>query len=153
EGKAFRDVNRTLSGDSIEIGASAVGLARAAYETALEYASERRVWGCPIREHESVASKLVEMRMYIEATRTFIWKLCWAEEHPQLSDGLDRMGTMAKIYATSLIQKVVADAMQILGAYGYTKDYPLEKYMRDAMAMPIRGTTNEVLKIFLAREL
>lgn len=153
EGEAFKVVKEVFRANGIGVGSGAVGLARAAYETALEYATERKIWGRAIRQYESVAQKLVDMRMRIEAAWALIWKLCWAVEHPEASDGLHTLAHMAKVFPTDLIRGITMDAVQILGGYGYTKDYPLEKYVRDAVAMPIRDCTNELLKMSLVQEL
>lgn len=151
ENEAFKVVEETFRGGGITVGAAAVGLSRAAYEAALKYSSERKIWGQSIRQYELIADKLAKMRMEIEAARALVWKICWAIEHPQASQGLYQLGAMAKVFPSKLVQEVAIDAMQILGAYGYLKDYEVEKYVRDAMAFPIRDTTNEVLKMSLAR--
>jgi len=153
EGQAFKVVEETFRGGGVTVGAATVGLARAAYETALKYAGERKSWGQSIRQYELIASKLAEMRMKIEAARALVWKICWAIEHPELSRGLYRLAAMAKVFPSSLIREITADALQILGGYGYLKDYEVEKYVRDAMVFPIFGTTNEMLEMFLASEL
>lgn len=153
ENKAFQLVDETFRGLSITTGATAVGLARAAYETALEYSNEREIWGQPIRQYELIADKLVEMRIKIEAARALVWKICWAIEHPESSEGLYKLAAIAKVFPSRLVKEITTDAMQILGGYGYMKDFPIEKYVRDAMVMPIFDTTNEVLKTFLVEEL
>ncbi len=153
EGKAFKIVTETFRGNAIGVGSEAVGLARAAYDAALEYANQRKSWGRLIREYESTADKLVEMRMKIEAARALIWKMCWAIEHPELSDGLNNLASMAKLFPTEIVRGITIDAMQIMGGYGYMKDFPVEKYVRDAMAMPIRDLTSEFIKIALAQKL
>ena len=153
ENEAFRVVEETFRGGGVTVGAAAVGLARAAYETALAYSNDRVIWGQPIRQYELIADKLAEMRMKIEACRVLVWKICWAVEHPESSEGLYKLAAMAKVFPSRLVQEVTIDAMQVLGAYGYLKDYEVEKYVRDAMVFPIRDTTNEVLKMSLAKEL
>jgi acyl-CoA dehydrogenase len=153
EGRGAEVMEETFRGEAVGTGSMTVGIARAAYEVALKYAKERVIWGQQIKGYESISDKLVEMRMKIEASRAFIWKLAWAVEHPELGNGLDRLHQMAKVFPTGLIRQITIDAMQILGGYGYMKDFPIEKYVRDAMVLPIVDTTNEVLKIFLAEEL
>ena len=153
EGEAFKIVNETFRGNAIGVGSEAIGLAQAAYDAALEYANQRVSWGKLIRQHESTADKLVEMRMKIEAARALMWKICWAIENPELGDGLDNLASMAKLFPTELIRGITIDAMQIFGAYGYMKDFPVEKYVRDAMALPIRDLTSEFIKIALAQKL
>ena len=153
EGEAFKIVNETFRGNAIGVGSEAIGLAQAAYEAALEYANQRKSWGKLIRQYESTADKLVEMKMKIEAARALMWKICWAIENPELSDGLDNLASMAKLFPTELVRGITIDAMQIFGAYGYMKDFPAEKYVRDAMALPIRDLTSEFIKIALSTKL
>jgi len=153
ENGAFQIVEKTFSGGGTIVGAAAIGLARAAYETALTYSKERQIWGQPIRNYELIADKLAEMRMKIEASRALVWKICWAIEKPEASGGLYQLPAMAKVFPAKMVKEVTTEAMQIMGAYGYMKDYEVEKYVRDALSMSIEDTTNEVLKIFLAEEL
>jgi acyl-CoA dehydrogenase len=153
ENKAFQLVEETFRGNTITTGAIAVGLARAAYEAALDYSNQRQIWGQPIRQYELIADKLVEMRMKIETARALLWKFCWAIENPELSDGLYKLSAMVKIFPSQVVKEVTMEAVQIFGGYGYSKDYPVEKYLRDAVAMSIEDTTNEVLKMFLVEEL
>lgn len=153
ENKAFSIVEETFSGGGTIVGAAAVGLARAAYETALAYSKERQIWGQPIRNYELIADRLSETRMKIEASRALVWKICWAIENPEASEGLHRLPAMAKVFPARMVKEVTTEAMQVMGAYGYMKDYEVEKYVRDALSMSIEDTTNEVLKIFLAEGL
>jgi len=153
EGEGFQILLQMYLGNGIGVVFLVVGLARAAYDDALKYANEREIWGKPIRQYEGVADKLINIRMKIEASRALVWKLSWAVDHPELSGGLDRLGPMAKVYPTSLIREIMADAMQIFGGYGYMKDFLAEKYIRDAMVMPIYDGSNDLLRLFLAQEL
>ncbi len=153
ENEAFKVVDETFLGGAVVSGAVAVGLARAAYEAALAYSNERKIWGQPIRRYQLIADKLVEMRMKIEASRALVWEICWAIENPEASRGLYKLAAIAKVFPSSVVKEVTDDAMQILGGYGYVKDYEVEKYLRDAWVMSIEDTTNEVLKMFLAEEL
>jgi len=153
EGEGFQILLQMYLGNGIGVVFFVVGLARAAYDDALRYANEREIWGKPIRQYEGVADKLINIRMKIEASRALVWKIAWAVDHPELSGGLDRLGPMAKVYPTSLIRGIMADAMQIFGGYGYMKDFLVEKYIRDAMVMPIYDGSNDLLRLFLAQEL
>jgi acyl-CoA dehydrogenase len=154
EGSVMTKAPPMLSlGSGVLVGSLSIGLARAAYETALNYATERKIWGRPIREYELIAAKLVDMRMQIEAGRALIWKIAWAGAHPEESEGLYKLGDMAKVFPTSFVRGITIEALQILGGYGYMRDYPVEKYVRDAMVMPIYEGTNEIHKVFLARDL
>ncbi len=153
EGDGFRILLDAYEGNGVGVGALAIGLARAAYDAALEYAQGRVVWGQPIVQYESVAGKLADMRMKIEAARALVWKMAWAAENPDRAMGLNKLGTMAKIFPASLVRDIVASAMDVYGGAGYMRDAPIEKYMRDAMIIPIYDGTNDLLKRFLAQRL
>ena len=153
EGEGFKILLECYEGNGVGVGASAVGLARAAYDEAFRYAQERCIWGRPISGYESVAAKLVEMRMKIEAARALIWKLAWAADHPKESRGFSKLGAMSKVFPSGFVREVTMSAMEIFGGYGYMKDYPIEKFVRDAMLFPIYDGTNDLLKQFLAQVL
>jgi len=141
EGEGFRILLECYEGNGVAAGSSAVGLARAAYDVAFQYAQDRIIWGQPIIQYESVASKLVEMRMKIEASRALIWKLAWAAENPELSRGLSKLGSMAKVFPTGFVREITIQA------------FPIEKYVRDSMVFPIYDGTNDLLKKFMAQRL
>jgi alkylation response protein AidB-like acyl-CoA dehydrogenase len=124
-------------------GYLAVGIMRAAYEEALKYARERVQWGKPIIEHQLVAKKLFDMHTAIEASRALLWKGSWhcARQFP----GDLLTSVTAKVNATGLAVKHTAEMVQVLGGYGITRDYKLEKYMRDAMLLTIMDGTNDTL--------
>lgn len=153
DGQGFQILLDAYEGNGVGVGALAIGVARAAYDAALEYAQGRVVWGQPIIQYESVAGKLADMRMKIEAARALVWKMAWAAENPDKARGLNKLGTMAKIYPASLVRDVVAAAMDVYGGAGYMRDAPIEKFMRDAMIIPIYDGTNDLLKRFLAQRL
>ena len=153
EGEGFRILFEVYEGNGVGVGSAALGLARAAYDAALVYARDRVIWGRPIIEYESVASKLVDMRMKIEASRALIWKLAWAADNPDVSGGLNKLGAMAKVFPTSFVREITMQAMEILGGYGYMADFPVEKYVRDSMLFPIYDGTNDLLKRFIAQRL
>jgi alkylation response protein AidB-like acyl-CoA dehydrogenase len=153
EGQGFDILLQCYEGNGVGVGASAVGLARAAYDEAFRYARARSIWGQPISAYESVSSKLVEMRMKIEAARALIWKLAWAGDHPEESRGLSKLGAMSKVFPSSFVREVTMAAMEIFGGYGYMKDYPIEKFVRDAMLFPIYDGTNDLLKQFIGQVL
>ena len=153
EGDGFRILLECYEGNGVGVGSSAVGLSRAAYDAALQYAQERIIWGRAISTYESVSSKLVDMRMKIEAARALIWKLAWAADNPDKSRGLSKMGAMSKVFPSSFVREVTMSAMEIFGGYGYMKDYPIEKYVRDAMLFPIYDGTNDLLKLFIGQTL
>ena len=149
EGDGFKILLECYEGNGVAAGASAIGLARAAYDAAFDYAQERQIWGQPIMQIESVATKLVDMRMKIEAARAFVWKMAWAAENPGLSQGLNKLGSMAKIFPTSFVREITMQAMEIFGGYGYSTEYPIEKYVRDALLFPIYDGANDLLKRFV----
>ncbi|HNR14198.1 MAG TPA: acyl-CoA dehydrogenase family protein [Thermodesulfobacteriota bacterium] len=153
EGEGFRILLQCYEGNGVGVGSNALGLARAAYDAALEYAQERIIWGQQISEYESVASKLVDMRMKIEAGRALVWKLAWAAENMDRCSGLHRLGTIAKVFPSSFVREITIGAMDILGGSGYTMEFPVEKYVRDAMLFPIYDGTNDLLKRFVAPQL
>lgn len=153
EGEGARILFECYEGNGVGVGSSAVGLARAAYDAALAYAQERVVWGQPIIGYESVASRLVETRMKIEAARCLIWKMAWAADHPDRCGGISRLGAMAKVFPSGFVREITASAMDIMGGYGYMQEYPVEKYVRDAMLFPIYDGTNDLLKRFLGQML
>jgi len=153
-GEGLNTTVEIYKANGVGTGSMAVGLARAAYDEALKYAKERVSWGKLLIEHEAIAMKLADMRMEIEAARALIYKVIWAVEHPDESGDLSKVGpTMAKVFPTSLVRNITAEAMQILGGYGYMKDFAVEKYVRDSMCMPIYDGANELMKIFISYDL
>lgn len=149
EGDGFKILLECYEGNGVAAGASAVGLARAAYDAAFDYAQERQIWGQPIMQYESVAAKLVDMRMKIEASRALVWKMAWAAQYPEQSQGLNKLGSMAKIFPSSFVREITMQAMEIFGGYGYSTEYPIEKYVRDALLFPIYDGANDLLKRFV----
>ena len=151
EGMGLPMMMEVYNVNGVGTGALAVGLARAAYEMAVEYAKERQVWGRPITQYQSINSKLVDMKMQIEASRMMVRRVAWAGDNgihdPEVHHA------MAKIYATDMVKRVTAEALQVLGGSGYMKDYPAEKYVRDCMVMPIYDGTNEALRHFMGLDL
>lgn len=139
------------------VAAATVGMARAAYEEAFNFAKERVVWGKPIRQHDLIARRLVNMRLEIQAMRLITWNMAWALEHmdqPELSEGLAFLGGEApKYYTAEHIVDICQSAINITGAVGFTKDHILEKFYRDAVVLPIAGQTAEYHQIVLARKL
>ncbi len=134
-----------LATGSIGVGALCVGLARAAYEIALDYSKQRVVLGQPIINHQAIGFMLADMRMKIEASRALVWKLAWENDNVERGN----LTAMAKIYASDMVMSVTTDAFQVLGGYGYMKDYPLEKYMRDAKITQIYDVSNQILRLLV----
>jgi alkylation response protein AidB-like acyl-CoA dehydrogenase len=151
EGKGVEILIQTYHGNGVGMGALGVGVARAAYEMALAYAKERQIWGKPIIGYQSVGTMLVNMKMAIETARLLIQRVAWAADQNRHGDDVNP--SMAKVYGSEVARKVTVDALQVLGGYGYMRDFPVEKLVRDSMVMPIYDGTNEVLRSFMSMEL
>ncbi len=133
------------------VGAAALGIARAAYEYALGYARERKQFGVPIINQQAIGFKLADMATEIEAARLLIWKAAWmAKNNLPYRRG---EGSMAKLYAGDVAVKASLEAIQILGGYGYTKEYPVEKFLRDAKIYQIWEGTAEIQRLVISRQL
>jgi alkylation response protein AidB-like acyl-CoA dehydrogenase len=131
------------------IGAQAIGIARAAYEYALEYAKERKQFGRAIIENQAIAFKLVDMKTHIDASRLLVWRAAWmaATRKPFLAGE----GSMSKLFAGETAVRVTDDAIQILGGYGYVRDYPVERWHRDSKIYTIFEGTSEIQRLIIAR--
>ncbi|HUP73819.1 MAG TPA: acyl-CoA dehydrogenase family protein [Acidimicrobiales bacterium] len=130
------------------VGAQAIGIARAAYEFALDYAKERKTFGKPIVTHQAVGFKLADMAMEIDAARLLVWRAAWLSRNGGLRRG---EGSMSKLKAAEVAVKVTEDAIQILGGYGYTREYPVERWHRDAKIYTIFEGTSEIQRLVIAR--
>jgi alkylation response protein AidB-like acyl-CoA dehydrogenase len=131
------------------VGAQAVGLARAAYEFALDYAKERQQFGKPIIENQAIAFKLADMKMRIDASRLLVWRASWmAAQRLPFTQG---EGSMSKLHASETAVHVTEEAIQILGGYGYTRDYPVERMHRDSKIYTIFEGTSEIQRLIIAR--
>jgi alkylation response protein AidB-like acyl-CoA dehydrogenase len=137
--------NAIITVGNLGVGYLAVGLMRAAYEAALAYSKERVQWGKPIFEHQMITKKLFDVFTAIEAARAFLWKASWLCKTSFPGDL--KMSLAAKIYATEQAVRHTAEMVQVLGGYGISKEYPLEKYARDANLLPIMDGTNQTLLI------
>ncbi len=147
EGQGFPMAMKTLEQGRAAIGSACCGVMRAAYETAIKYAQERTTMGKPIYKNQGILFKLADMQIAIETTRQFglyVAALVDAKD-PQASV----LGPIAKTYASDALQKVVTEAVQILGGYGYMRDYPVEKLMRDAKIFQIFEGTNEIQRMII----
>jgi acyl-CoA dehydrogenase len=133
------------------VGAQAVGIARAAYEYALDYAKERIAFGRPIIENQAIAFKLADMKMEIDAARLLVYRACWmARNGKQFVAG---EGSMSKLKAGEVAVWATEQAIQILGGYGYVRDYPVEKWHRDSKIYTIFEGTSEVQRLVIARSI
>ena len=142
---------RTFEATRPVVGAQALGIARAAYEFALDYAKERYQFGRPIIEHQSVAFKLADMALEIEAARGLIWRALWESRHG--GEFKRAEGSMAKLKASEVAVKVTEEAIQICGGYGYIREFPVEKWHRDAKIYTIFEGTSEIQRLVISRAL
>jgi alkylation response protein AidB-like acyl-CoA dehydrogenase len=150
EGMGYKIALSGLEGGRIGIASQSVGMARAAFEAALAYAKERESFGKPIFEHQSVQFKLSEMAMKIEAARQLILHAASMKDAglPCLKEA-----AMAKLFASEMAERVVSDAMQVFGGYGYVNDFPVERIYRDVRVCQIYEGTSDIQKILIARAL
>ena len=131
------------------VAAGALGIARAAFEFARDYALQRHQFGKPIAAHQAIAFKLADMATEIDATRLMIWRAGWLAAEGR---GFPRAeGSMAKLMAGDVAMRVTVEAVQVLGGYGYIKDYPVERWMRDAKIYQIWEGTAEIQRIVISR--
>ena len=132
------------------VGAQALGIARAAYEYALDYAKERKAFGKPIVMHQAIAFKLANMATEIDAARLLIWRAAWLSRNGGFTNG---EGSMSKYKASEVAVRVTEDAIQILGGYGYTKEFAAERHLRDARLFTIGGGTSDIQRLIISRDL
>ena len=130
------------------VGAQALGVARAAYEYSLDYAKERHAFGKPIIMNQAIAFKLANMAVEIDASRLLIWRAAWLARNGGFTSG---EGSMSKYKASEVAVRVTEDAIQILGGYGYTREYPVERWHRDAKIHTIFEGTSEIQQLVIAR--
>jgi acyl-CoA dehydrogenase len=149
-GRGGIGVLKTLESTRPAVGAAAVGIARAASEYALEYALQRRTFGRPIAGHQAIAFKLADMATEVEAARLLIWKAAWLAGQGQ---PFAKAASMGKLKAGDVAMRVTEDAIQVLGGYGYIRDFPVEKWHRDAKIYQIWEGTAEIQRLVIAREL
>ena len=131
------------------VGAQAIGIARAAYEVALDYAKTREQFGKPIIENQAIAFKLADMATSIEASRLLVWRAAWMARQGKQFEKAE--GSMSKLFAGETAVKVTTDAMQILGGNGFTREYPVERFSRDAKIYTIFEGTSEIQRLVIAR--
>jgi len=149
-GRGGIGVLKTLESTRPAVGAAAVGVARAAHEYAVDYALQRKTFGKPIAGHQAIAFKLADMATEVEAARLLIWKAAWLAGQGQ---PFAKAASMGKLKAGDVAMRVTEDAIQILGGYGYIRDFPVEKWHRDAKIYQIWEGTAEIQRLVIAREL
>src|ERR671915_1302161 len=150
EGKGFNVAMTTLDGGRIGIAAQALGIAQAAYEVARAYALERRQFGKRIAEFQAIQWKLADMATELDAARLLVYRAAWLKQEgrPHTEEG-----AKAKLFASEMARRQTAEAIQILGGYGYTKEFPVERYYRDAKITEIYEGTSEIQRLVIARSI
>jgi alkylation response protein AidB-like acyl-CoA dehydrogenase len=150
EGRGFRVAMATLDGGRIGIAAQALGIAQAAYDVALAYAQEREQFGRRIGDFQAIQWKLADMATEIDAARLLVYRAAWLKQEgrPHAAEG-----AKAKLYASEMARRQTAEAIQILGGYGYTKEFPVERYYRDAKITEIYEGTSEIQRLVIARSI
>ncbi|SDN02418.1 Acyl-CoA dehydrogenase, middle domain [Paenibacillus sp. yr247] len=150
EGEGFRIAMRSLDGGRIGIAAQALGISQGAMDASISYAKERSQFGKPIGKQQAIAFKIADMATKIEAARLLTYQAAWRE-----SKGLTygKEAAIAKLFASDTAVQVSIEAVQIFGGYGYTKDFPVERYLRDAKVTQIYEGTNEIQRLVISRML
>ncbi|GAA0883921.1 acyl-CoA dehydrogenase AcdA [Sphingobacterium siyangense subsp. cladoniae] len=150
EGQGFVQALKLLDGGRISIAALSLGIARGAYECALKYAHEREQFGKKIYEFQAVSFALADMATQVEASELLTRQAGYLKDH---GDRVSKIGAMAKLYASEAAVSVSNESVQIFGGYGFTKDYPAEKFFRDAKLCTIGEGTSSIQKMVIAREI
>jgi Acyl-CoA dehydrogenases len=150
EGQGFVQALKLLDGGRISIAALSLGIARGAYECALKYAHEREQFGKKIYDFQAVSFALADMATQVEASELLTRQAGYLKDH---GDRVSKIGAMAKLYASEAAVSVSNEAVQIFGGYGFTKDYPAEKFFRDAKLCTIGEGTSSIQKMVIAREI
>jgi alkylation response protein AidB-like acyl-CoA dehydrogenase len=150
EGQGFKQVMTGLEAERLNVAARGLGVARAAFEDAIRYAQQRHTFGKPIAQHQTIQIKLAEMATKIEASRLLIYS---ASAKRDRGERCDLEAGMAKLFATETAAEVSLEAMRIMGGNGYSKDFSVERYYRDAPLLVIGGGTNELQRLIIARQL
>src|SRR3954447_1645820 len=150
EGEGFKQSMQVLDGGRISIAALSVGIAQGAYEAAVRYSKERQQFGKPIAEFQAIQFKLADMATQIEAARLLTLQAAFLKDSGKKTT---RESSMAKLFASEIAVKVAEESVQIHGGYGYTKDYPAEKYWRDSKLCTIGEGTSEIQRLVIARNL
>ena len=150
EGEGFKQMLSTLDGGRIGIASQAVGIGRAVLDEALEYAKTREQFGKPISSFQAIQWKLADMATELDAAELLTLRAAWLEDHEK---PFEKEAAMAKLYASDVTMRAAVEGVQILGGYGYCKEYPMERHMRDAKICQIYEGTNEIMRLVIARNL
>jgi len=149
-GAGLRQMLETLDSGRISIASQALGIGRAVLEESIEYAQARTQFGKPISEFQAIQWKLADMGTQLDAAELLIWRAAWLEDHGM---PFEKEAAMAKLFASDVAMHAAIEGVQILGGYGYCKDYPMERHMRDAKITQIYEGTNEIQRLVIARNL
>jgi len=149
-GDGFVQAMKILDGGRISIGSLALGIAKGAFEAAVKYSQEREQFGQPISKFQAIAFKLADMATEIEAADMLLLESCHLKNTHQK---VTTVSAMAKYYASEVSVRVATEAVQIFGGYGYTKDFPVEKFYRDSKLCTIGEGTSEIQKLVISREI
>jgi len=150
EGDGFIQAMKVLDGGRISIASLAIGIAKGAFQASLQYSKERHQFNQPISNFQGIAFKLADMKQKIEAAELLTLQ---AADKKNRGEHMTREAAMAKYYASEISVQVATDAVQIFGGYGYTKDFPVEKFYRDSKLCTIGEGTSEIQKLVIAREI
>ena len=150
EGRGFRVAMATLDGGRIGIAAQALGIAQAAFDVASTYAQEREQFGRRIADFQAIQWKLADMATEIDAARLLTYRAAWLKQEGRAHSV---EGAKAKLYASEVARRQTAEAIQVLGGYGYTKEFPVERFYRDAKITEIYEGTNEIQRLVIARSI
>ena len=150
EGEGFKQMLTTLDGGRIGIASQAVGIGRSVLEESIEYAKTREQFGQPIASFQAIQWKLADMATELDAAELLTLRAAWLEDHGK---PYEKEAAMAKMYASDVTMRASVEGVQILGGYGYCKEYPMERHMRDAKICQIYEGTNEIMRLVIARKL
>jgi len=153
EGEGFTIAMHTLDRSRPTIGAQAVGIAQGALDYAIRYMKERKAFGRPIAELQGLQFMVADAAMKVEAARGLVYQACAEVDEDDPRGDLSKLGAMAKCFAADVAMQVTTDAVQLLGGYGYTRDFPVERMMRDAKITQIYEGTNQIQRVVIAKRL
>jgi alkylation response protein AidB-like acyl-CoA dehydrogenase len=150
EGEGFKQMLTTLDGGRIGIASQAIGIGRSVLEDSVEYARTREQFGKPISAFQAIQWKLADMATELDAAELLTLRAAWLEDHKK---PYEKAAAMAKMYASDAAMRASVEGVQILGGYGYSKEYPMERHMRDAKICQIYEGTNEIMRLVVAKNL
>ncbi|MBU2704041.1 butyryl-CoA dehydrogenase [Sporomusaceae bacterium BoRhaA] len=150
EGHGFKIAMKTLDSARPFVGAVSIGLAQAAFDFAVKYARERQQFGKAIASFQLVQAMIADMGMKLESARLLVYKACWMKEQGL---SFSKEAAMAKCLASDTAMQITTDAVQVVGGYGYSKEYPVERYMRDAKIMQIYEGTNQIQRLVIGNHI